>query len=447
MAAVMNDKPLAPPHALYAEQAVLGVLMGRPELLDSVVGRLKPQDYYVREHQILFDTMLQMHQSRSVVDFVGVQDRLNHTGLLEKVGGVAYLGQLIVQAPSGGNLMQHIGVILEMATRRKVMSAAESISGRAAGNGDLAQGTTEGVEELMALLRDDGQLQEPEHINSVLISVIDDIEKRASGEVEKGISTGFSDIDTIMQGGMKRGDLIILAGRPSMGKTSLGMQVAANVAMTKLHTMIFTLEMSKKQIVERMLAQVGRIEYSRIVSGNLRDEDYGRLTEAIGKVDEAPMFIEDTGGLTIQEIAAKARMQVKKIGPLSLIVVDYLQIMGYTGKAANRSEQLSEMSRQFKALAKELGCPVIVLSQLNRDVEKRLDKRPIMSDLRESGAIEQDADTIIMMYRDEYYNKDSDFKGQAEAIVRKQRNGEVGTVGLAFEGHMVRFADLSTGHY
>jgi len=447
MAAVMNDKPLAPPHALYAEQAVLGVLMGRPELLDSVVGRLKPQDYYVREHQILFDTMLQMHQSRSVVDFVGVQDRLNHTGSLEKVGGVAYLGQLIVQAPSGGNLMQHIGVILEMATRRKVMSAAESISGRAAGNGDLAQGTTEGVEELMALLRDDGQLQEPEHINSVLISVIDDIEKRASGEVEKGISTGFSDIDTIMQGGMKRGDLIILAGRPSMGKTSLGMQVAANVAMTKLHTMIFTLEMSKKQIVERMLAQVGRIEYSRIVSGNLRDEDYGRLTEAIGKVDEAPMFIEDTGGLTIQEIAAKARMQVKKIGPLSLIVVDYLQIMGYTGKAANRSEQLSEMSRQFKALAKELGCPVIVLSQLNRDVEKRLDKRPIMSDLRESGAIEQDADTIIMMYRDEYYNKDSDFKGQAEAIVRKQRNGEVGTVGLAFEGHMVRFADLSTGHY
>lgn len=360
--------------------------------------------------------------------------------MLDRVGGPSYLGELVVAAPSGANIERHVELIRERSARRKMIRAADNIKTAAASHGSLEQGTTLGIEEMFKILSDDGKLKAPDPVGKLIPMVLDGIEKRQSGGLG-GIKTGFDDLDERLMGGLRPGDLVVVAGRPSMGKTALGVQIGANAAMDGNTVMVFTLEMSRQQITERLLAQVGGIEFSRIITGHLEDSDYDRMAAAIGRLHEVPLLIDDTGGMTVQDIAARARAQAKS-GGLSLIVVDYLQIMGYPGRAMSRNDQLGEMSRQMKALAKELNVAFILLSQLNRDVEKRQDKRPLMSDLRESGAIEQDADLIVMMYRDDYYNPDSEFKGMAEAIIRKNRNGEVGVVGLRFEGTKVRFANI-----
>lgn len=439
-ALVKEATAIAEPNSLLAEQAVIGVLLARPELLDSVSPSLKPDDFYAEAHRILYRSILDMAAAGSLVDLIGVQDRLMQDKRLDVVGGPAYLNSLVLSAPSGTNIGHHVAMIRERSSRRKVIKAAAGIGERAASSGDLGADTSLGIEELFSLLRDGGAIREPEPIGKLFPAVIDEISQRQNGQ-SKTIKTGFSDVDDRLSGGLRPGDLVIIAGRPSMGKTAFGFQIAANVAMDGETAMVFTLEMSKHQIAERALAQIGGIELSRIMTGNIRDEDYDRMSYALGKLHQAPLLIDDSGGMTVQDIAARARSQAKT-GGLSVILVDYLQIMGYSGRAVSRNEQLGEMSRQMKALAKELGVAFVLLSQLNRDVEKRQDKRPVMSDLRESGAIEQDADLVVMMYRDEYYNSDSDFKGKAEAIIRKNRNGEVGSIGLRFEGEKVRFSDL-----
>lgn len=439
-AALQKVSLAAEPASILAEQAVIGVLLGRSELLDSVSRVLVPEDFYAEAHRLVYGTMLEMAAAGELVEFIGVQDRLMRARNLDRVGGPAYLGDLAIAAPSGANIAHHVAMIRDHSSRRKVIKAAASIGERAASSADLGTSTSLGIEELFTLLRDDGKIREPAPIGKILPAVIDEIGQRENG-VTKAIKTGFDDFDSKISGGVRRGDLIVIAGRPSMGKTSFGMQIAANAAIDGETTMVFTLEMSQNQIAERSLAQIGNIEFSRIITGNLKDEDYEQMAYALGKLHTIPLLIDDSGGMTVQDIAARARAQ-KKAGGLSMIVVDYLQIMGYAGRAMSRNEQLGEMSRQMKALAKELDVAFVLLSQLNRDVEKRMDKRPVMSDLRESGAIEQDADLIVMMYRDDYYNNDSEFKGLAEAIVRKNRNGEVGFVGLRFEGEKVRFANL-----
>ncbi len=439
MMPVAQETPVEP-NSLLAEQAVVGVLLGRPELLNAVSPSLRPEDFYAEPHRIIYGAMLDMANAGEHLDFISLQDRLAQAKRLDKAGGPAYMGELAVSAPSGSNIDRHVALIRERSTRRKFIKAADSIKEMASSSANLAQGASLGIEELFKLLREGGALKEPVRLDKLLPAVFDGIERRSKGETN-GLPTGFDDLDAHLMGGVRGGDLIIIAGRPSMGKTAMGMQIAANVAMTGKPVMVFTLEMSQQQIAERALAQIGGIEFSRIISGNLPDSDYDRMAYAVGKLNQIPLFIDDSGGMTVQDIAARARAQAKT-GGLSMIVVDYLQIMGYAGRAMSRNDQLGEMSRQMKALAKELDVPFILLSQLNRDVEKRQDKRPVMADLRESGAIEQDADVIVMMYRDDYYNSDSEFKGMAEALIRKNRNGAVGAVGLRFEGEKVRFSNL-----
>lgn len=442
MSAVIEAPALsAEPNALLAEQAVIGVLLGRPELLNVVSPMLAKDDFYAEPHRVVYGVMIEMSAAGEIADFVGVQDRLMQVKMLDRVGGPSYLGELVVAAPSGANIERHVELIRERSARRKMIRVADSIKTAAASHGSsLEQGTTLGIEEMFKILSDDGKLKAPEPVGKLIPSVLEDLDRRQKGGVS-GIKTRFDDVDERLMGGIRPGDLVVIAGRPSMGKTAFGVQIGANAAMDGNTVMVFTLEMSRQQITERLLAQVGGIEFSRIITGNLEDSDYDRMAAAIGKLHEIPLLIDDTGGMTVQDIAARARAQAKS-GGLSLIVVDYLQIMGYAGRAMSRNDQLGEMSRQMKALAKELNVAFILLSQLNRDVEKRQDKRPLMSDLRESGAIEQDADLIVMMYRDDYYNPDSEFKGMAEAIIRKNRNGEVGVVGLRFEGAKVRFTNI-----
>jgi replicative DNA helicase len=407
---------------------------------------LAKDDFYFEPHRVIYGAMVEMNAVGEIADLVGIQDRLMQGKMLERVGGPSYLSDLVVNAPSGANIEHYVNLVRERSTRRKMIKAADEIKNAAnKTTHDLEKSATSGIDEMFRILRSDGALKAPDPIGKLLPLVIDDIESRQNGGLS-GIPTGFRDLDEALMGGVRRGDLVVIAGRPSMGKTALGFQAGLNAAMDGHTVMAFTLEMSRRQITERSIAQVGGIEFSRILSGNLRDEDYDRMAAAIGKLHQIPFLIDDTGGLSIQDIAARARTQAKT-GGLSMIIVDYLQIMGYVGREMSRNERLGEISRHAKALAKELDVPFILLSQLNRDVEKRQDKRPLMSDLRESGAIEQDADVIVMMYRDEYYNPDSEFKGHAEAIIRKNRNGEVQTIGLRFEGQKVRFSDLSQSEW
>ena len=431
------------PQAMNAEQAVIGVLLVRPELLNIVLPVLQQEDFYAEQHRVVYGTMVEMAAGGESTDFVSVQDKLVQIKKLDRAGGVDYLGGMVAAAPSGANIEHHIALIRERSSRRKMIKAADDIKNAVASNGNMEQSAALGIEELFRIMRDGGALKAPETVGKLIPGVLDDIEKRQQGELS-GISTGFKDLDEKLLGGLRPGNLILIAGRPSMGKTALGVQIGANAAMDGHSVMVFTLEMSRQQITERLLAQIGGIEFSHILTGHLDETDYDRMAVAIGKLHEIPLLIDDAGGVSMQDIAARARAQAKS-GKLSMIVVDYLQIMGYNGRSLSRNDQLGETSRQMKALAKELNVAVVLLSQLNRDVEKRMDKRPLMSDLRESGAIEQDADVIIMVYRDEYYNPDSEFKGVAEALVRKNRNGEVGVVGLRFEGEKVKFSNLQNG--
>jgi replicative DNA helicase len=445
-AVIDNNSGITEPHALPAEQAIIGVLLHRPEMVNIVSQSLAKDDFYFEPHRVIYGAMVEMNAVGEIADLVGIQDRLMQGKMLERVGGPSYLSDLVVNAPSGANIEHYVNLVRERSTRRKMIKAADEIKNAAnKTTHDLEKSATSGIDEMFRILRSDGALKAPDPIGKLLPLVIDDIESRQNGGLS-GIPTGFRDLDEALMGGVRRGDLVVIAGRPSMGKTALGFQAGLNAAMDGHTVMAFTLEMSRRQITERSIAQVGGIEFSRILSGNLRDEDYDRMAAAIGKLHQIPFLIDDTGGLSIQDIAARARTQAKT-GGLSMIIVDYLQIMGYVGREMSRNERLGEISRHAKALAKELDVPFILLSQLNRDVEKRQDKRPLMSDLRESGAIEQDADVIVMMYRDEYYNPDSEFKGHAEAIIRKNRNGEVQTIGLRFEGQKVRFSDLSQSEW
>lgn len=437
---IENPSAIKDPHAFQAEQAIIGVLVERPELINLISQSIAKDDFYFESHRVVYSVMVEMSNTGEIADFVGIQDKLMQSKMLDRIGGPAYLRSLVVSAPSGANIERYVDLVRERSTRRKMIRAADGIKDAAFSADSLEKGATVGIEEMFRILRNDGTLKSPDLIGKLLPEVIDEIARREKGGVS-GIPSGFNDLDEALMGGPRPGDLIIIAGRPSMGKTALGFQAGLNAAIDGHTVMAFTLEMSRQQITERAISQIGGIEFNRILSGHLHDDDYDRMAVALGKMKDIPFIIDDTGGLSIQDIAARARIQAKS-GGLSMIIVDYLQIMGYAGRAMSSNERLGEISRQAKALAKELNVPFILLSQLNRDVEKRQDKRPLMSDLRESGAIEQDADVIMMVYRDEYYNPDSEFKGTAEVLIRKNRNGEAKTVGLRFEGEKVRFANI-----
>ena len=444
------DALKVPPQSIDAEQSVLGGLLLDNASWDRVADLLTENDFYRREHRLIFRAIAALCQESSPADVVTVSEWLEQSGDLEKVGGLTYLGSLANNTPSAANIAAYAAIVRERAIMRSLVEAAGDISGaayspegrNAAELLDFAEGR---ILEISELGPRRGEFQP---INRLLSQAVDRIDALYRSESSiTGVPTGFTDLDE-MTSGLQAADLIIIAGRPSIGKTSLAMNIAENAAVGhKAPVAVFSMEMPGTQLAMRMMASLGRINAHRVRTGKLDDEDWPRLTSAVSLLNEAPIYIDDTPGLSPLELRARAR-RIKREHGLGLILVDYLQLMQSPDAAnENRATEISGITRALKNLAKELNVPLIAMSQLNRSVESRNDKRPLMADLRESGAIEQDADVILFIYRDEVYNKESADKGVAEIIIGKQRNGPTGTVRLTFLGEYTRFENYtSAGH-
>ncbi|MCK0768401.1 MULTISPECIES: replicative DNA helicase [Chromohalobacter] len=440
-----------PPHSLEAEQSVLGGLMLDNSAWDTVSERLTADDFYRYEHRLIFNAMAQLAEAGHPLDVVTLSEALENRDQLESVGGLAYLAELARNTPSAGNIRAYTDIVRERATLRKLIQAAHQIAdGAFAPQGRPADELVNEAERLVFQISEDrpksgGAIG----MSDLLSKAVDRIDElfNMQGEMT-GLSTGFRDLDE-MTSGLQPSDMVIIAGRPSMGKTTFAMNVVEHAVISSdKPVMVFSMEMPADALMLRMLSSLGRIDQTRVRTGQLEDEDWPRLTSAVNLLKDKQLFIDDTAGLSPNEMRARARRLAREHGNLGLIMIDYLQLMQIPGFSENRTGEISEISRSLKALAKEFNCPVVALSQLNRSLEQRPNKRPVMSDLRESGAIEQDADVIAFVYRDEVYNPDNpDNHGLAELIIGKQRNGPIGTVHMAFIGKYTRFEDLAPDSY
>jgi replicative DNA helicase len=445
------DTLKVPPQSIDAEQSVLGGLLIDNQRWDVIADRIGIDDFYRREHRLIFSAISALCQENSPADVVTVSERLEQTGDLDAAGGLAYLGSLANNTPSAANVPAYADIVRERSILRQLLHAAADISDTAYSPGDRSAGEVlDYAEKRVFDINESGARRRGgyEPIAALLTKTVDRIDQlyRTQGAVT-GVPTGFTDLDE-RTSGLQASDLIVIAGRPSMGKTTLAMNIAENAAVGhKIPVAIFSMEMPGTQLAMRMMASLGRINAHRVRTGKLDDEDWPRLTSAVSLLSEAPIFIDDTPGLTPMELRARAR-RIKREHDLGLIIVDYLQLM-QAGDATteNRATEVSNITRALKGLAKELNVPLIAMSQLNRSLESRTDKRPVMSDLRESGAIEQDADVILFIYRDEVYNEDSPGKGTAEIIIGKQRNGPIGKVTLTFLGEYTKFENYISGGF
>lgn len=439
-----------PPQSVEAEQSVLGGLLLDNSAFDKIADVVSESDFYRHDHKIIFKHILRLVEVARPADVVTVSESLDKNAELGNVGGLAYLAQLAQNTPSAANIRRYAEIVRERSVMRQlaiigaeITESAYSPQGRDASQLlDEAEGKVFKIAESTAKGKK-GFLEMPGLLKEV-VERIDMLYSRDNPDEVTGVPTGFTDLDT-KTSGLQPGDLVIVAGRPSMGKTAFSMNIAEHVAVEHhLPVAVFSMEMGGTQLVMRMLGSVGRLDQHVLRTGKLQDEDWSKLTFAIGKLSDAPMYIDETPALTALEVRARARRLARQHGgKLGLIVIDYLQLMSGSGRGDNRTAELGEISRGIKGLARELEVPIIALSQLSRAVEQRPNKRPMMSDLRESGAIEQDADIILFMYRDEYYNPDSPDKGLAEAIIAKHRNGPTGTVRLAFVGHYAKFENAA----
>ncbi|OYY48900.1 MAG: replicative DNA helicase [Methylophilales bacterium 28-44-11] len=455
MADEQLDALKLPPHSIEAEQSVIGGLLLENEALDKIADILGPDDFYQHDHKTIYQHISKLIERNRPADIVTVAESLESTAELSGMGGIAYLGALAQNTPTAANIRRYAEIVRERAIMRKLVAVGSDIAGSAySPNGRDAQQLLDEAEAKIFQIAEGGNRKSEgfQDIKELLPQVaerIDMLFSRDNPSDVTGIPTGFSDLDS-MTSGLQPGDLVIVAGRPSMGKTAFSLNIAENVALdTGLPVAVFSMEMASTQLAMRMIGSVGRLDQHRMRTGRLEDEDWEKLTTALGKLNEAPIFIDEGAGLSSFDVRARARRLHRQTGKLGLIVIDYLQLMSApAGKQGeNRATEISEISRSLKALAKELDVPVIALSQLNRSVEQRPDKRPVMSDLRESGAIEQDADLILFIYRDEVYNPDSPDKGTAEIIIGKQRNGPIGRVRLTFIGANTRFENFANaGH-
>ncbi|MDD2739618.1 MAG: replicative DNA helicase [Methylomonas lenta] len=436
-----------PPNSIQAEQSVLGGLMLDNQTWDSVADKVVETDFYRRDHQLIFRSIAQLAEKQDPFDVVTLSEVLESTGQLQDVGGLAYLGMLANDTPSAANIVAYANIVRDRSVLRQLIHVGTEISDSAFSTegretADLLENAERKVFEI-AEQRQRGQ-GGFSSIKSLLAQAVDKIETlyELDGDIT-GASTGFTDLDE-KTSGLQPADLIIVAGRPSMGKTTIAMNMAENVALKSgMPVAVFSMEMPGESLAMRMMSSLGRIDQHKVRTGKLDDDDWPRLTSAINLLAETKLFIDDTPALTPTEVRSRARRLTREHGQLGLIVLDYLQLMQSPSSGENRVQQISDISRGLKALAKELNVPVIALSQLNRNLEQRPNKRPVMSDLRESGAIEQDADLIIFVYRDEVYNEDSPDKGIAEVIIGKQRNGPLGTVRLTFLGQYTRFENFA----
>ncbi len=440
-----------PPHSIEAEQAVLGGLMLDNESWEKTADLLVDHDFYRRDHQLIFRAIADLFEQSQPVDVITLAEYHDKRGELEQVGELAYLGTLARNTPSAANIVAYATIVRERSILRQLITVGTSISNIAFNpEGRSSEEMLDQVESQVFEIAEKGAKRSGGFIQvkEVLSKVVDRIDTLFEQDSPiTGLSTGFSDFDE-QTSGLQPADLIIVAGRPSMGKTTFAMNLAENAAIkSKEPVAVFSMEMPADSLAMRMLSSLGQIDQHRLRTGRLNDDDWPRLTSAIALLNEAPLFIDDTPALSPTELRARAR-RLKREHGLSLIVIDYIQLMqSNAGGGENRATEISEISRSLKALGKELEVPVIALSQLNRSLEQRPNKRPIMSDLRESGAIEQDADLIVFIYRDEVYNEDSPDKGKAEIIIGKQRNGPIGTVALTFQGKYTRFENFAVNHY
>jgi len=440
-----------PPHSIEAEQSVLGGLLLDNGAWDRAGDLLTDGDFYRYEHRHIYAAIGALVNATKPADVVTVYEQLQTHGKADECGGIAYLNALAQSVPSAANLRRYAEIVRERAILRKLIAASDEIAthafnpqGRA-----VAQILDEAESKIFKIGEEGSRTKQGFHrMDQLVMQLIDRVTELAENGAEEvtGVRTGFYDLDR-MTAGLQPGDLIVLAARPSMGKTAFALNIAEHVAVAEgLPAVVFSMEMGASQLALRMVGSLGRIDQQHLRTGALRDDEWGRLTEAVDKLSKSSVFIDETAALNSAELRARARRQARQCGKLGLIVVDYLQLMsGSSSSDENRATEIGEISRGLKALAKELQCPVIALSQLNRSVESRNDKRPMMSDLRESGAIEQDADVIMFIYRDDYYNKESKEPGVAEIIIGKQRNGPVGTVRLTFLKPLTKFDNLAPG--
>lgn len=433
---------LLPPQNNDAEQSVLGAIFLAKSSLEIVREILQPEHFYKTAHQRIFKAMIDLQEKGEPFDLVTVTEELQTKQLLHEVGGVTYMTDLSKAVPTAANVEYYAIIVKEKATRRQVIDRATEVV-KAGYNADSVNEIIDCAEQFLGDLgQDELVARDFTTMKDALLDVYDNIEQLSLLKAEfTGLPTGYADLDR-MTSGLHRTDLIILAARPSVGKTAFALNLAQNAGIrSDATTAIFSLEMSTTQLVQRMLSAEGNLDASKLKTGSLDEDDWTKLTLATGKMSRAPIYIDDTPGQTVSEIRRKCRKLKKKCGRLDLVIIDYLQLIGSNLKG-NRQEQVTEISKALKGLAKELDVPVVALSQLSRSVEQRQDKRPMMSDLRESGSIEQDADIVAFLYRDDYYDKESDNKNVVEVIISKQRNGPTGTVEIAFLKEYNKFVSL-----
>ena len=443
-----------PPHSVEAEQSVLGGLLLDNLAWDRAAELLTDSDFYRYEHRLIFSAIAGLVQHSRPADVITVFEQLQGLGKADDCGGLAYLNALAQSVPSAANMRRYAEIVRERAVLRKLIAASDEIATAAFNReGRQVSQILDDAETKILKIGEEGDRQRQgfQSIDKLVVALVDRVNELHDSGAEDvtGVRTGYFELDS-MTAGLQKGDLIVLAARPSMGKTAFALNIAEHVSVQEeLPVVVFSMEMGASQLALRMVGSLGRINQQNLRTGKLKDDEWGRLAEAVDKLGKVNMFIDETAGLTAAELRARARRMARQFGgTLGLIVVDYLQLMsGSGGSDENRATELGEISRGLKALAKELQCPVIALSQLNRSVEARPDKRPMMSDLRESGAIEQDADIIMFIYRDDYYTKDASKEpGVAEIVIAKQRNGPVGTVKLAFLKPLTRFENLAPGY-
>jgi replicative DNA helicase len=440
-----------PPHSIEAEQSVLGGLLLDNAAYERLTDLLTEDDFYRHDHRLIWQHVARLINLSRPADVITVNESLASAGKAEEVGGLSYLNALAHNTPSAANIRRYAEIVRERSMLRKLVAVADDIAATALNpQGKEARQLLDEAESRVFKIAQEGArsaqgFQEIQPLLAQVVERIDELYHREGDSDVTGIPTGFIDLDR-MTSGLQAGDLVIVAGRPSMGKTSFSMNIAEHVAIEQgIPVAVFSMEMGAVQLAMRMLGSVGLLDQHRMRTGKLLTDDWPRVTHAVQRMQNAQVYIDETPGLTAVDLRARARRLARQCGRLGLIVIDYIQLMSSNGGGENRATEISEISRALKSLAKELECPVVCLSQLNRSLEQRPNKRPVMSDLRESGAIEQDADVILFIYRDEVYNPDSPDKGTAEIIIGKQRNGPIGTVRLTFQGESTKFLNFAGG--
>lgn len=439
------------PYSLEAERSLLGGLMLSDDAWDSVADVVTSGDFYRNNHALIFTEMRSLVEAAEPLDVVTLSEALQRRDLLDQAGGLAYLADLAKSTPSAANIRAYANIVHDRAVLRRVISTATIIQETAFNpeSRDAADILDNAERLIMQIAESGAKRGGPVAINPLLKEAVDKIDElfQSDGNLT-GLSTGFLDLDG-KTSGLQASDLVIVAGRPSMGKTTFAMNLVENAMLVDQPkpVLVFSMEMPAGSLILRMLSSIGRIDQTRVRNGKLEDDDWSKLSAAMQQLKDKPLFIDDTPALTPTEVRSRARRIAREHGGIGMIMLDYLQLMQIAGGGEGRTAEISEISRSLKTIAKEFDCPVVALSQLNRSLEQRPNKRPVMSDLRESGAIEQDADVILFIYRDEVYNEESPDKGVAEIIIGKQRNGPIGTCRLAFVGQYTRFENLARGDY